>query len=459
MSSISGLSASLGIGFDELGSAMSIISKTQTESVAATQLKAAMAALLKPNSEMSAALKTLNVQSGATLVKQYGLAESISVVKTALGGTNEGMAKALPSSEALQAAIELTADKYKAFAKEYSQGLSGAAAAALEAQSQSYEARVAKLQATSDSLKIQMGDDINTIKGFFVDMGAGFLTHVVSPVMSSPLDGVFQGIAAGAGLAAKSVLDMGSGALNAATQLVVLTAAVQNAGGFAKLFGHSLSLTDTPFKMAGGLAMKAIGPIIAFGASLWTALVPILPFIAAGAALAALGIFLVKNWNAVSSFFTGVFTKIQGFLAGVCWFGATVELGKAELAKANENKLAAAAAKPAETATITATAAPPPATASPVVPPAITTAGAIAVPEPAADFDQEARASFAEALRPTQTQTAQTPWNAPREKQTKKERANFTIQNLTLQCDDIKNMFDLYSQLEMIFANSVEAAV
>jgi hypothetical protein len=74
------------------------------------------------------------------------------------------------------------------------------------AQSQPYEARVAKMQAASDALAIQMGGGTNKIKGFFVDIETGFLTNVVPPIRSSPVGGVFQGIAAGAGLAAQSVM-------------------------------------------------------------------------------------------------------------------------------------------------------------------------------------------------------------------------------------------------------------
>jgi TP901 family phage tail tape measure protein len=368
MNSIAGLSANLGIGFDELGSSMAIISKTQTEAVAATQLKSAMVALLKPNSEMTKALDLLGFSSGSALVKQYGLAESLTMVKSALGGSDDGMAKALGSSEALQASIELTSDKYGAFAKEYAQGLSGAASTALVAQTQSYEARVAKLQAVQDSLRIQIGGDINAIKGFFVDIGAGFLTHVAAPIMSSPVGEVFQGIAAATGLAAKTALDLGSGVLNTATQLVLLTATVQNAGGFAKLFKSSLDgmrsrigLLLTPLKAAGaglaafsasvksvgfaqtissglsgmasvitGLGKAIIGALPKMGAwiaSTWAAAAanvaafwPVYAIIGGVALLAAGAVLLVKHWDAVSAFFAGLWHKITGaFTAAFDW--------------------------------------------------------------------------------------------------------------------------------------------
>jgi TP901 family phage tail tape measure protein len=377
MSSIAGISASVGIGFDELGSSMAFItSKGQTESVAATQLKAAITALLKPNKDLSEALTLAGISSGSAMLEQYGLAESLNIVRTAVGGSQDAMAAALGSTEALQAAITLTDASYTAFASSYADGLSGATAAALEAQAQSYEARVAKLQAASDSLAIQMGDDTNKIKGFFVDIGTGFLTHVVSPLMSSPVGGVFQGIVAGAGLAAQSILSLGSGVLNTASQLVVMTATLQNAGGFTQLFGSALDtvrsgagLLLTPLKAAGtglaafsasvksvgfaqtinaglsgvsagftGLGKAITGALPKMGAwitSTWAAAAahiaaywPVYAIIAGVALLAAGVVLLIKNWGAVSTFFvnlwktvTGAFSKafdwIKNLLAGV----------------------------------------------------------------------------------------------------------------------------------------------
>lgn len=139
MSSIAGLSANVGVGFDELGSAMAFVTaKGQTESAAATQIKAAMSSLLNPNKELAEALQRVGFSSGSAMMKEYGLAESLNIVKAALGGSQDKMAKALGSNEALQAALVLTEDKYKSFATAFSAGLSGAAAGGIEAQALSY---------------------------------------------------------------------------------------------------------------------------------------------------------------------------------------------------------------------------------------------------------------------------------------------------------------------------------
>ncbi|MDR1587309.1 MAG: phage tail tape measure protein [Treponema sp.] len=372
MSSVAGLSASVGIGFDELGAAMAFVTaKGQTESVAATQLKAAMISFMKPTSEMAEALQSMGISSGSAMIQEYGLATSLDMLKQAFGGNQDAMAKALGSTEALQAAIALTAEDYTAFAKSYGEGLDGATAAGLEAQVLSYEAKVARLQSASDALSIGIGEDINSIKGFFVDIKYGFLTNVVSPLMGSPVGGAISKIAAFAGLGAKSLLDMGSGALNTATQLTVLTANISNAGGIAKLFTSTLGFMKSGFGMllsplkavgtsvigfianlfgiggASGAAAAGTGTFGAtsaaasggigvataattgFAASLWAATWPILAVIA-GIALVAGGVYLlVKNWSTVSAFFGRLWEGIKGaFTAAWDWikgiiFGAS----------------------------------------------------------------------------------------------------------------------------------------
>jgi len=342
MSSVAGLSASVGVGFDELGSAMAFVTaKGQTESVAAHQLKAAMISFMKPTSEMAEAFESMGVSSGSAMIREYGLADSLFMLKEALGGNQDAMAKALGSTEALQAAIALTADDYVAFAKSYGEGLDGATAAGLEAQALSYEARVARLQSASDALKISIGGDINSIKGFFVDVNYGFLKNFVSPIMSSPVGGAISKIAAVTGMGAKAILDFGSGAMNTAAQMTTLAANISNAGGIAKMFqsgiglaGSGLKILATPLRVAGGgilsLGKSIIGALPAMGsyiASMWASVAPtlaatwpILAIIAGVAALAAGVYLLVKNWDAVSGFFVGLWEKIKGaFSAAWDW--------------------------------------------------------------------------------------------------------------------------------------------
>jgi TP901 family phage tail tape measure protein len=339
MSSVAGLSASVGIGFDELGAAMAFVTaKGQTESVAAHQLKAAMIAFMKPTSDMQAALASMGIESGSAMIKEYGLAESLRLVKTALGGNDDAMAQALGSTEALQASIALTAGDYRAFAASYAEGLDGSTAAGLEAQTQSYESKVARLNSATEALQISFGDKANSIKGFFVDIGAGFLSDVVNPLMNTPLGGALSTIAAGVGIVAEGVLDLGFKALNGASQMATLATNISNAGGIAKMFKSSIgmltsgfSMLMTPLKAMGGGLLKMgtaiLGALPAIGgwiASMWASATatlaaawPIIAIIAGVAALAAAVYLVIDNWDAIADFFVDLWEGVKDVFVSV----------------------------------------------------------------------------------------------------------------------------------------------
>jgi TP901 family phage tail tape measure protein len=361
MAPISGMAASVGIGFDEIGSTMAYMTATtDTAATAGTKLQSFMAALQRPSDALATALQSVGIRSGSAMLAEYGLAESARIVSNAFNGDQDAIAQAMGRMEAMKAVVSLTGSTYNNFAAEFGSAMDGITAKSQAIQTQSYESKVAKLNAATDALQIQIGGDINRIKGFFVDMGAGFLTHVVAPIANSPVGPVFTNLAAGVGLAAKGVLDVGSGVLNTAAQFSVLAVNLQNAGGFTKLFQSSLQLLGAPFKavgtMVGGFVANlfgigassgvaaagtgtlgvvgagasggigaAAGATGAFAASLWAAAWPILAVVA-GVALVAGGVYLlIKNWTAVSGFFSGLWQKVTGaFSAAWNWIKNTI---------------------------------------------------------------------------------------------------------------------------------------
>jgi TP901 family phage tail tape measure protein len=301
MAPLSGSAASIGIGFDEIGSTLAYMtSTTDTAATAGTKLESFMTALQKPSDMLSQALEKVGITSGSAMLAEYGLAESARIVATVFGGSADLITQALGRQEAKAAVISLMGDGYTEFASQFGQAMQTAVTAEAQAvQQQAYESKVARLQAATESLQIQIGDDINAIKGFFVAMGAGFLNNVAAPILSSPVGGVFQGIAAGAGLAAKGILDLGSGALNTVSQLVMLTATLQNAGGFAKLFGSVVGGMASPLRKVGTSIAGMIGPILAKTTATFAATAAELGF--AGAMWATAG----AVWAGICSLNTG----------------------------------------------------------------------------------------------------------------------------------------------------------
>jgi TP901 family phage tail tape measure protein len=355
ISHLSALSASAGVGLDELGAAMAFsTTKGLSAGAAQKQLKSIMTTLMSPSENLSKLYTSLGIESGAAMLQEYGLADSLGILKNALGGNEAAFADIIGSADALTVALGLTEDEYLSFAQSFSEGMVGVTEAARGVQLESIEQKMARLQSVSDSLQAQIGGDINGIKGFFIDMKFGFLSNVVSPIMSSPVGGAMSKIFAVTGMGAKAFLDMGSGALNAASQIATVTTTIQNAGGIAKLFSSTLGFMKGSFGMllsplkavgtsvvgfianlfgigtssgaaaagtgtfgaasagaAGGIGV-ATGATTGFAASLWAATWPILAVVA-GIALVAGGVYLlVKNWTAVSGFFGKLWDGIKG---------------------------------------------------------------------------------------------------------------------------------------------------
>jgi TP901 family phage tail tape measure protein len=96
-----GLSASVGAGFDEVGAALAFITtQGPSASEAATQLKAAAAALLNPNETLAEALRSVGIESGSAMLAEHVRVESRNIVKQPVGGSRDAMAKALGSNMA-----------------------------------------------------------------------------------------------------------------------------------------------------------------------------------------------------------------------------------------------------------------------------------------------------------------------------------------------------------------------
>ena len=325
MSPISGLASSVGIGFDEIGSTMAYMTATtDTAATAGTKLQSFMIALQKPSKELSAALASVGISSGSAMLEEYGLAESARIVQSAFAGNQDAMVAAMGRAEAMQAVLALTGDSYSEFAHQFGESMKGITAASQAIQMESYESKLGRLQAASDTLKIQIGDDVNAIKGFFVDMQAGFLSDVVVPFMSSPVGSVFQRIAAFAGIAAGGVFQLGSGVLNTATQLVTFTSTISNAGGITKLFSSTLGTLKNAVTGIGSSLMSLIAPLWAktaatftataaesgFAAALWATagamwavLWPVLAVVAAGALIVKIISEVASGWTSVTAAF------------------------------------------------------------------------------------------------------------------------------------------------------------
>lgn len=73
-----------------------------------------------------------------------------------------------------------------------------------------------------------------------------------------------------------------------------------------------VELKVTILALAGAIGGAAVGAIVAFGASIWAALTPLIPFLAAGAAIALVAGAIWQAWDPLSTYFSGLFDWLAG---------------------------------------------------------------------------------------------------------------------------------------------------
>lgn len=179
-------------------------------------------------------------------------------------------------------------------------------------------------------------------------------------IASGGVQAVFDGIAGLSSLAQGHFHKLTAEAIGNQRQL-------QNLGGTAtttgqKFLGMGKDMLATKFPRMtslisgiGGVGKAAIGavPSIAvMGAGLWTALAPALPFIAAGAAIAGVGVLIYKNWEPLKAFFVDNFETIRN-AALIIFPPLGVLIGLAGVIKDNWEPLKAFFAEVWETITLT----------------------------------------------------------------------------------------------------------
>lgn len=71
-------------------------------------------------------------------------------------------------------------------------------------------------------------------------------------------------------------------------------------------------LSASIFAVAGALTAAAIPAMVKFGASVWSAIAPLIPFLAIGAAVGLLGYAIWKGWEPLATLFSGLWQTITG---------------------------------------------------------------------------------------------------------------------------------------------------
>lgn len=268
MPQVTGLAASLGISFEEIGGSMAYLS-TQgfSFSQAGTQLRAMMTALLNPNEKMKAALAELGYETGAALIETEGLVGAYQQLAST-GMAEKEFAAMLGSTEALTGATALLSTEAGGatkFMNDFGESLTGATERARATNLDTASAQFNLLKSQVGALVITVGEALLPI--------LNDLLVTVTPVIESFAQwatenpGTVQTIA---------VLTFGLTALGAV--LVPLGAIVGSVGTVVGLLGGALGVIAT---VASGV-VGALGAIVVAAAPIAG------PFIAAAAAVGGL---------------------------------------------------------------------------------------------------------------------------------------------------------------------------
>jgi len=119
MFQVAPIAAAAGVKFEEVAAAIATVTKQGVPtSVATTQLRATIQAIIKPTAEMSAALKEMGYESGEAMLKEEGLAGALDLLTGHVEGSLEPLGKMFGSVEALGAVLSLTGENAATFAED-----------------------------------------------------------------------------------------------------------------------------------------------------------------------------------------------------------------------------------------------------------------------------------------------------------------------------------------------------
>lgn len=234
--SVTGLANSLGISFGDLG-AMTAYLTTQGNSAsqATTQLGAMMTSLLNPNETMKKGLAELGFTSGEAAIKQLGLAGAMDALSETSTAQTDGMAKMTGSVDALRGVTALADDAFGTFANNFTEGITGATAAAEAIQMEDPANQLKLLQNKGEELAISIGQALIPSLLGIADKIKPVIEQVVAWIGENPE--LMQGI-------------------------VLIGGALLVLGPVVGIVGTAFTVVSTVVGGIGAVMMSAVGPIL-----------------------------------------------------------------------------------------------------------------------------------------------------------------------------------------------------
>lgn len=252
---VAGLAASAGVEFEDLAGSMAFMTtKGYSAAQSAARLQAVITALLNPNERMKEALAAMGVESGSAALELYGLAGTLGRLDVALGGSQDAMAAALGSTEALQAAVVLNQGAFEDFIGSFIDGVDGATAAAEGIQMSSPAAQLDLLRSKLSGVAIEIGETMLPRINQLVD--------AISPVIERVMDWIDANPELASTLTA-----VAGAAVIAGPALIVVGQAISGISTIVRVASIALGALLSPVGLliAGGTALASVLGVDVFG--------------------------------------------------------------------------------------------------------------------------------------------------------------------------------------------------
>ncbi len=181
LGTVTGLASSAGVPFDDLNAAVGALTGTVGDtSLAVTQVKSILTAIVKPSQQAADEAKRLEIAFNAEALAAEGLDGFLKKVFDATEGNTESMAKLFGRVEGLNGALILGADT------------SGKYATALEAMENRAGAVEAAFEKMAQKIELSNQKIINSLKALLITAGTPLLDEFKE--LADGIAGVFSGI-------------------------------------------------------------------------------------------------------------------------------------------------------------------------------------------------------------------------------------------------------------------------
>jgi len=194
LGNIVGITANVGVGFDELSAAIAALTASSVKTPEAiTGIKAAISNILSPSKEAADAAKEMGLQFDGSALRSKGLAGVLGEVYDKTQGNTDSIKRLFGSIEGYNAALILGADKTGIFAKslEDMANNSGATNKAFEAMAQNYEVALQRMGNAAEVAMIKAGKPLleefggvaNGIASVFKSLGQSIDAGAFDPII------------------------------------------------------------------------------------------------------------------------------------------------------------------------------------------------------------------------------------------------------------------------------------